>query len=242
MLELEYPLEFDKYKNIFKEKLNTNSYIPRFSITLEILTQAYKNLLLLKTDLSLMDIINILRDKYSLDIPNEDPYNEMQIYLYTLQLQNCFKKPQSEIITRYNSKEIDFNIKIRVELYKEGWNPAQIENYMYKHVFKKPFEYTLNVEYYNILINNILLKLNISRKYGYMKVGRPPLPPLIKDISREKHLKNTKESMRKKYSYANAYEKSKEYFFTKEEVDELLKVITNKSLVNKIKNLSLKHD
>jgi len=238
-MDLEYPVEFDNYKNIFKEKINNNSYIPRFSTSLEVITQAYKNLLLIKTDLPLMDIITIIRNKYNLNIPKEDPYNEMQVYLYTLLLQKCFNKPQTDILPRYNSKEIDFNIKIRVELYKEGWNPTQIENYIYKHVLKKPFNYNLNLEYYNILINNILLKLNISRKEGYMKVGRPPLPPLIKDISKEKHLKITKENMRKKYSYADAYEKIKESLFTNEEVDELLKVITNETLVNKIKKLKI---
>lgn len=236
-MELEYPLDFDNYKNIYKEKLSNKSYIPRFNDTLEVITQAYKNLLLLKCDIPLIDIIRILRDKYSLTLPNEDPYNEMQVYLYTLQLQKCFNKPQTEIISRYNKEEIDFNVKIRIELYKEGWNPIQIENYMYKNVLKKEFNYNLNVEYYNILINNIFLKLGITRKEGYMKVGRPPLPPLIKSISKEQHLKNTKDNMRKKYSYATEYENIKDYLFTKEEVDELLKIVTNKELVNKIKRL-----
>ena len=238
-LELIYPDEYDELKVIFKEKINDKKFLPRFSIPLEISTQSYKTLLLLKTKLSFQDIINILREKHNLNIPTEDPYNEMQVYLYTLQLHKCFNKPLSEIIPRYNSKEIEFNMKIRVELYKEGWNPTQIENYMYKYVLKKPFNYNLNLEYYNILINNILLKLNISRKDGLMKVGRPPLPPLLKSISKEKHLKITKENMRKKYSFADAYEKAKKSLFTKEESDELLKIVTNETLVNKIKNLSL---
>ena len=239
MLELIYPNEYNKFVGIFKDKIDTKSYIPRFSIPIEISTQSYKNLLLLKTNLSFKDVINNLIEKYSLDIPKEDPYKEMQEYLYSLQMQKCFNKPLNEIVTRYNHKEVDFNIKIRVELYKEGWNPTQIENYMYKHVLKTPFNYTLNLEYYNILINNILLKLNISRKEGFMKVGRPPLPLTIKNISKERHLKITKDNMRKKYTYTSSYEKILPFLFTKEEVNEFEKVVKDKNLVDKIKMLSL---
>ena len=51
-----------------------------------------------------------------------------------------------DINNRYDYKDIDFKVSIRIELFKEGWKISQIEKYIYKYILKKELDFINEVK------------------------------------------------------------------------------------------------
>ena len=136
--------------------------------------------------------------------------------------------------------EVEERMMFRIELYKEGWNVEQIENYIYKYILKKETP-IIDTSVYNYYTNTMNL-LNIYNKEREKRIGRPSLPPLLKEYVNKKHKRKVKEGMRKRYKHSNSFESIKSNLLTNDELQVLEDMFEDKNdkLLLKLKRLNIR--
>jgi len=140
------------------------------------------------------------------------------------------------IKSRYysNFDEVEERMMFRIELYKVGWTIEQIEKYLYK----KDYE-NFDKEKMSRIYHNFMTRREIERIELCKKIGRPSLPKSLKNYLKNKHHKKLKDIMNEKYIQLKEYSEKKKYFFTKNEVNLIKKVITDKEILDKVEHLQV---
>jgi len=221
---------FDKYNYMFYK------YSKEYMINLRIET----TFAILNSELKFLEVLEQIRKKNKLNITMnrlemdicQTSYKDCCLY-YNISLENIKK--------RYSDKyeDVEERMMFRTELYKEGWSVDQIEKYIHKYLIKNS-EYNKGNELRNEQIfYNYMIRRGFYKKEREIRLGRPSLPKVLKEYIKNKHSYKLREAMRKKYDSSLAYEKIKEYLFSKEEVDEIVSKIDNKNIIEKVKKLEL---
>ena len=197
------------------------------------------------TDLKVLEIIKSVNEKY------DNPYI---INNFTIDMHHHMTDIIAETIGITNIKErysIDYEqvkerLFFRVELYKDGWEPEQIEHYIYKHLLKCDYNNT-DKDLINNMYHNLMEKLNITNKYKHKKVGRPSLPETVKMYLKEKHSQKTRKNMEITYDYSKKYKQIKDNLLTHKEVKFLCDYLENSpdnisfneatNIIQKLRNL-----
>ena len=195
--------------------------------------------LLFNTELSFIDIVTTVRNKYNYmtNIKQLERDTIQTTFKILMLKKNILLE---DIKKRYsdNFEDVEERMMFRFELYKEGWDIEQIERYIFKYLLKLPY-IDINFEYYEHIYYNMMIWLEIYKKDKIKKIGRPSLPPSLKQYIRCKNIDKTREDMRKKYVSANKYEVIKENLLTLEEIIILKKEVTNKDILNKLKYFTI---
>jgi len=128
-------------------------------------------------------------------------------------------------------------MSLRLDLYTSGWEPSNIENYLYKHLLKRPYHNT-DISVINSMYISLSeqLKLVINKREKIK--GRPPLPPLVKDYLKRKQLQKSKRVMDSTYENSKKYIKLKQFLLLPEEIDYIITNIKGRSdIIDKISHL-----
>jgi len=171
--------------------------------------------LLSTTNLKILEIIKKINDLYNtqyiINIFTKDMYHYMVNHM-------AEKVCMSSIKEKYEIDYDEFQERMffRIELYKDGWDLEQIENYICKHMLKCDYHNTDKDLIIN-LYQNITTSLKITNKDKPKKVGRPTLPVTLKKYIREKHSQKTKKNMEITYEYSKRYKKIKDNLLTENE-------------------------
>jgi len=221
---------FDKYDYIFYK------HSKEYMINLRIET----TFAILNSELKFLEVIEQVRKKNILNII----MNRLEMDIYQTSYKDCclyYNIPLENIKKRYSDKyeEVEERMMFRIELYKEGWSVEQIEKYIHKYLIKNDVYNKRNGLRNNQIFYNYMLRRGFYKKEREIRLGRPSLPKGLKEYIKNKHSCKLRENMRKKYDASTAYEKIKEYLFSKEEVDEIVSKIDNKSIIEKVKKLEL---
>ena len=169
------------------------------------------------TDLKVLEIIKSVNEKY------DNPYI---LNIFTIDMHHHMTDIIAEIIGVTNIKErysIDYNevkytLFFRVELYKDGWDPEQIEHYLCKHILKCDYHNT-DKALINNMYHNLMERLKITNKHKDRKVGRPTLPESLKIHLKEKHSIKTRKNMELTYDYSKKYKQIKDNLLTHKETE-----------------------
>ena len=239
-LEYKYNEEYKELKEFFKGRVPSNCSI-RFNIDFFLSFITYSYLLYLKTSIKYIDIVKSLSAKFNMPFLLNPIILEIQQFFAEVQNKVHLQKTEDEIVNRYMSKDecndIRKRMSIRIELYRVGWEPEKIEEYIHKFILKKEFEDNIKYQWYDLIMANTFRKLNIDRNIPLIKVGRPPLPKMVKDIIQELRSTSIKENMRLKYKQSNEYENIKDCLLTEEEFTKIQKVLDDKIILNKLEGL-----
>jgi hypothetical protein len=234
----------NKYNEIYNvihdlfKKNNYKSFADGLVIHLKKATLIF--LLFLVTDLSFLDISNVVTTTLGGYSDNSFIFRDFVQYRYKLCCIIKFNISEEETNKKYTDpvNEVDERMMFRIELYKEGWSIKQIEQYIFKKFYSesqgvsresktpdrhevslKKFDEKIVEEYYSICYNNILINLKEKRNDDYKnKIGRPKLPPKIKEYLKKSTNEKIREIMRKKYSGLEEYKLLKENMLTYEEL------------------------
>ena len=226
--------EFDK-NNIYSCFYAKKSFINYWS---EII---YK---IINTKVKILDAVYALRKKTKIYKDIEENIFEKDFIQYISKyLLLLFDFPLEKIKERYtfDYDEVEERMYFRLELYSNGWEHYQIENYVYKHLLKRDFDFEWDnnlIAYYKMFINNISNYLNVKRKICSLKKGRPPLPLSLKKYIKDKHKLKVKLIMKDIYDKSKRFDSISEYLFTGDEVKYLGSVVKEETLLTKIKMLS----
>ena len=150
--------------------------------------------------------------------------------------------PIDKIKLRYSDpyEEVEERMLFRIELYREGWGIEQIEKYIYKYMYRKEYDIPIEkIDEHFIRYNNVLKIQSEYKRNMEKRKGRPPLPSVLKEYIKKKHTFKLRDNMRNKYKASSNYEKIKENLLTKEEFQSIEKVINDKNILKKLKNLQL---
>jgi hypothetical protein len=199
------------------------------------------------TDLKVLEIIKSVNEKY------DNPYI---LNMFTIDMHHHMTDIIAQTIGITNIKErysIDYEqvkdrLFFRIELYKDGWEPEQIEHYLCKHILKCDYHNT-DKALVNNMYHNLTEKLKITNKYKDRKVGRPTLPETVKEYIKEKHSQKTRKNMELTYDYSKKYKKLKDNLLTNKETEFLcnyLKTFPDNisfneatTMIEKLRNLKL---
>jgi hypothetical protein len=238
-------IEGIKYCNCVLEKtFNIPFYTCKNSNYKNICIQLYeRNILLLKSNIKLLDLINMVNISYNKPIiQNIQHYKD--ILQYTFKIHGLKQNlTLDNIKTRFNDpyKEVEERMFFRFELYKHGWSIYQIEKYIYRYLLKKPFIESYITNKYIHMFNELMMLTNTSQNKQYNVVGRPCLPISLKNHINKKNKQQIKNNMNKKYEEVKLYNTLKNNLLTYEERDFILNLLPlnkdNLILINKIKNL-----
>lgn len=199
------------------------------------------------TDLKILEIVKKVNETY------DNPY---LLNFFTIDMHHHMIDIIAETIGVTNIKErysIDYSqvkdrLFFRVELYKDGWDPEQIEHYLCKHILKCDYHNT-DKDLVNNMYHNLMEKLKISNKYKTKKVGRPNLPETVKDYLKEKHSEKTRKNMELTYDYSKKYKQIKDNLLTHKEAKFLCNYLEKfpdnisfneaTTMIEKLRNLQL---
>ena len=228
--------------DLLKEYIFSDKFIPY--TTRENAYKCFEDIinLISNTNLSFIDISNFVKNKYSYVIYNHQLSRDITQYTYDI-VSNVININKDDIIKRYSDpyKDVKERMMFRIELYKYGWDVSQIEKYICKYFLNNDkYCEDIDIHMYEIVYNNIMLKLEICKNNKTKKVGRPSFPPLIKEYIKQKHLNNIKEGMRLRYKYSDEYKKIKECLLTKDEASIIVSFLNDDTLKNKINGLTIK--
>jgi hypothetical protein len=198
---------------------------------------------MLETDLKFIDITLSLHKKYNISIQyNQTVYDFYQHF--GKMLANYFESMNEEKIKlRYTDdySAVEERMFFRMELYKFGWKPPQIENYIYKYLLKRKeklnFNNSTQLQLYYNLYHNTSIKLNlvINKRINERKVGRPKLPNELKNYLKKKHLTKVRENMKHTYEGYKEYKNLKNNLLTQDEYELLVKSIEDYTKLKKEK-------
>ena len=182
------------------------------------------------TNLTIIEIENNIRKKYNIIQFQNKQHIEYMVYFYYIIFEffNIIDKD------RYKDCEIETiknNMEIRIELYKNGFNINNIENYMNKYIYEEKNIFNSEIYYiFNYLLDNIIkLKNIIVISKGK---GRPKIPLKLNEIIKNKKKIKMRNIMSKKYKIINNI---KEIKLTKNDINYLLSLIKdNKELTLKL--------
>jgi hypothetical protein len=212
---------------------NTNKFIE---------ISCYICLLTLTTNLSFIDMSKVIFEKYNIKVKSNPLFRDIIQYMFKLCCKLKLNISEEELNKRYQDyfKDVDDRMFIRIELFKEGWNTRQIENYICKFILKN--NYLDDIDFYEY--ENMLYLLFSTLKLTYKKnmnhcVGRPKLPDSVKLFIKNKIKEKMRESMRIKYEESTKYEKIKNNLLTLDEFDYLKNKIEDKNILDKITNFVL---
>ena len=198
---------------------------------------------IIATNVKILDAVYSVRKKTKIYKDIEENIFEKDFIQYTGKIMLLlFDFPLEKIKERYtfDYDEVEERMYFRLELYSNGWEHYQIENYVYKHLLKREldFEWDNNlISYYKMFNNNITNQLKINRKICSLKKGRPALPLSLKKYIKNKHKIKVKLSMKEIYDKSKKFDSISEYLFTGDEVKYLENVVKEETLLTKIKML-----
>jgi len=199
---------------------------------------------IINTKAKIIETVYALRKKTKIykDI-EENTFEKDFIQYISKHILLMFEFPLEKIKERYtfDYDEVEERMYFRLELYSNGWEHYQIENYVYKHLLKKELDFEWDnslIAYYKMFINNIANQLNIKRKICSLKRGRPPLPLTLKEYKKNKHKIKVKLSMKDIYEKSKRFDSISKHLFTSDEVKYLENVVKEGTLLSKIKMLS----
>jgi hypothetical protein len=199
------------------------------------------------TDLKVLEIVNKVNEKY------DNPYI---LNIFTIDMYHHMTDIIAETIGVNNIKErysIDYDqvkerLFFRVELYKDGWEPEQIEYYLCKHLLKCDYHNT-DKALINNMYHNVMEKLKITNKHKTKKVGRPNLPETVKEYLKEKHSQKTRKNMELTYDNSKKYKQIKDNLLTHKETEFLCNYLKSfpdnisfneaTNIIEKLRNLKL---
>jgi hypothetical protein len=201
--------------------------------------------LLSTTDLKILEIIKKVNESYNVKYVMNDFTKDMHHYMVNIMAESI---GMSNIKEKYeiDYEEVQERMFFRIELYKDGWEPEQIEKYICKYILKCDYHNTDKDLVLN-MYHNIMEKLKISNKNKPKKVGRPNLPESLKKYIKGKHSEKTKKNMDLTYDYSKKYKQIKDNLLTEDEYKflyEYLKtfpVSFNKTttMIEKLRNLKI---
>ena len=197
--------------------------------------------LFLTTNMSIIDIEKEVLSSHNIPIKFNSIKTDFLQYNFLLN-NKILNMDVNKIKDRYVTPpdEVEERMMFRIELYKEGWNVEQIENYIYKYILKKETP-IIDTSVYNYYTNTMNL-LNIYNKEREKRIGRPSLPPLLKEYVNKKHKRKVKEGMRKRYKHSNSFESIKSNLLTNDELQVLEDMFEDKNdkLLLKLKRLNIR--
>ncbi len=201
---------------LWKDELLTTNLIP-YNMTLTKLQNILSETInfLTNTDLKVLEIVKAVNEKYDnpyvMNVFTKDIYHyTANIIASSISLENIKEKYEIDY------DEVQERMFFRIELYKDGWEPEQIENYICKYLLKCEYHNTDKELIYN-MYHNIMEKLKINNKNKHKKVGRPNLPESLKLYIKEKHSKKTRKNMELTYDYSKRYKQIKDNLLTEKE-------------------------
>jgi hypothetical protein len=185
-----------------------------------------------------MKLIDIIKQVYNTNniplILNSFTKDFYQYSLYLVADTICI----SDINDRYEPDYDKDRMFFRIELYKCGWDPVTIEKYIHKYILKLPYHNT-EEKIINEMYHNLKEQLKITIKQKDKSVGRPKLPESIKNYVKQKHLQKTKVNMNITYQHSKKYKFIKDNLLTLNDITYLESVVTDKTLLEKLKKLQV---
>lgn len=144
----------------------------------------------------------------------------------------------SEGLKGHTDKDYDSErMTLRIDLYTNGWEPYNIETYLYKKLLKRPYHNT-EISIINNMYNSLSKQLKLIIIKREKIKGRPPLPPLVKDYIKRKNLEKSKKVMDITYENSKKYTELKQFLLSPEEIDFIVRSIGERTdIIEKIIHL-----
>lgn len=144
----------------------------------------------------------------------------------------------SEGLKNHTEKDYDSErMSLRLDLYTNGWEPYNIETYLYKKLLKRSYHNT-DISIINNMYNSLSKQLKLIIVKREKIKGRPPLPPLVKDYIKRKNLEKSKKVMDTTYENSKKYTELKQFLLSPEEIDFIVNSIeTRQDIIEKIIHL-----
>jgi hypothetical protein len=197
------------------------------------------HILFLTSDMNIIEISEHVLKQDGIKVPLTQTKRDFSQYNFTLR-HKIFNMSIEDVKKRYldSPKEVEERMLFRIELYKDGWSIEQIENYVYKNLLKQDVP-NIDNKLYIHFYENTMKQLNINKKEREKSIGRPSLPPLLKEYIKNKHRSKNKETMRQTYKCSNEFYRIKNNLLTDEDIRRLegMFIDKNDNLLLKLKEL-----
>lgn len=179
-----------------------------------------------------MKIIDVIKAVYK---SKNEPIilNEFTKDFYQYSIISLSEGLKAHTEKEYNSERMS----LRLDLYTDGWEPYNIETYLYKKLLKRPYHNT-EITIINNMYNSLSKQLNLVINKREKIKGRPPLPPLVKDYIKRKNLEKSKKVMDTTYENSKKYTELKQFLLSSDEIDFIVKSIGERTdIIEKIIHL-----
>jgi hypothetical protein len=229
----------ERIKKYVTERIKDDNFMCVYDKEEYINRRIRAHILFLTTNMNIIEISEYVLKQDGLTTPLYQSKRDFSQYNFTLR-HNILNMSIEDIKKRYLDppEEVEERMMFRIELYKDGWTVEQIENYIYKNILKQPLP-KLDIKLHIHFYENTMKRLNINKKEREKEIGRPSLPPLLKDYIRNKHRSKNKEVMRQTYKFSKEFYRIKDNLLTKEDIVRLEGMFDDKNdeLLLKLKEL-----
>jgi len=204
-----------------------------FNYHIDIQKNTLRNLLLIKTNIKIPKIIQILNKKFG------NNYKSILIkdlaYFACIQILKYYKFSQVDIIKRFNDEqqydELIKRINIRIKLYLNNWSINTIEKFIFTKILKKKYTCSFDEQIFNIIFSNLIKILKLTFPETIQTRGRPKIPEEIKHLVKEYHNSKKYKNISDKYKLINTLQNN---HLTTEEFNIIKSQLTNQIILKKL--------